>query len=99
MIEEDNQEYDLLLDKYKNFFDQKSTFHNSQLQEKILPYLMELREKKADIVLDLKDAFELVSDVSEGTFDVEDTYSDALQEILHTKMQLLQPGVFDKMKF
>ena len=47
---------------------------------------MELREKKADIVLDLKDAFELVSDVSEGTFDVEDTYSDALQEILHTKM-------------
>ena len=60
---------------------------------------MELREKKADITLDLKDAFELVSDVSEGTFDVEDTYSEALQELLHTKMELLQPGVFDKMKF
>ena len=64
MIEENNQEYDLLLDKYKNFFDQKSTFHSNQLEQQIVPYLMEIREKKTDISVELKDIFELVSDVS-----------------------------------
>jgi len=64
MIEEDSQEFDLLLDKSKNFFEQKYTFHNSQLEQQIVPYLMEAREKKSDIVMELKDVFELVSDVS-----------------------------------
>lgn len=75
MIEENNQEQDLLLDKYKNFFDQKLTFYNNQLEQQIVPYLLEIRDKKTDISLELKDIFELVSDVNDGTFDVEDTYS------------------------
>lgn len=71
LIEEDNQDYDLLLDKFKNFFEQKSAFLNNQLEKQILPKLMEIRERKGDpIVLELKDIFELVCDVSEGTFDV-----------------------------
>lgn len=40
MIEEDNQEYDLLLEKYKNFFEQKLNYHNSQIEEQIVPYLL-----------------------------------------------------------
>jgi hypothetical protein len=71
MIEEDNQDYDLLLDKYKNFFEQKSVFHNSQLEQQIVPKLMETRDKKTNLAVELKEVFELVSDVSEGTFDVE----------------------------
>ena len=31
MIEEDNQEYDLVLAKFKNLFDQKSIYLTSQL--------------------------------------------------------------------
>ena len=40
MIEDNNQEQDLLLDKYKNFFDQKLTFYNNQLEQQIVPYLL-----------------------------------------------------------
>jgi len=54
MIEEDNQEYDLVLDKYKNFFDQKYNYHNSQIEEQIVPYLLEVRNKKANIAVELK---------------------------------------------
>lgn len=44
---------------------------NNQLEKQIIPKLMEIRERKGDpIVLELKDIFELVCDVSEGTFDV-----------------------------
>lgn len=75
MIEEDSTECDLLLDKFKNFFDQKYTYHSNQLEQQIVPKLMEIRDKKTDLAVELKDVFELVSDVSEGTFDVEDTYS------------------------
>jgi hypothetical protein len=32
MIDEDSQELDLVLDKYKNFFDQKYNYHNSQIE-------------------------------------------------------------------
>lgn len=71
LIEEDNQEYDLLLDKYKNFFEQKYTYYTNHLEKQIVPKLMDIRTKTADpLVLELKDIFELVADVSEGTFDV-----------------------------
>jgi len=39
----------------------------------------------------------LVSDVSEGTFDVEETYSEALQTILKTKLEQFHPGLFDNL--
>ena len=57
MIEEDNQEYDLLLDKYKNFFEQKYAYHSNQLEKSILPKLMEIRDKKDQLTVELKDVF------------------------------------------
>jgi hypothetical protein len=98
LIDEDNQEYDLLLDKYKNFFEQKYTFHSNQLEKQILPKLMEIRDKKDPLVVELKDIFELVTDVEDGTFDVEETYSEVLRNVLTSKLEKFQPGVFDGMK-
>ena len=57
-----------------------------------------MRDKKTNLSVELKDVFELVSDVSEGTFDVEQTYGEALQALLEHQMEKFQPGVFDNMK-
>lgn len=57
LIEEDNQDYDLLLDKYKNFFEQKHTFHSNQLDTAILPKLLEIKDKKDPIAAQLPEIF------------------------------------------
>jgi hypothetical protein len=66
MIEEDNQDYDLLLGKFKNFFEQKCVFYNSQLEQQIVPKRMKTREMKTNLAVELKEVFRLLSDVSEG---------------------------------
>ena len=40
LVDSDSQEYDLLLDKYKNFFEHKYNFHTNQLEKQILPKLL-----------------------------------------------------------
>lgn len=106
MVEDENQEFDLLLDKYKNVFEHKYNFYSDQLNNKILPKLIDEYGKKEEaqpIVKDLKDIWELANDVREGTFDVEETYNEALQTLLKTKIDkfhtnLLQSFSVDELK-
>jgi len=41
LIDDDNQEFDLLLDKYKNLFEHKYNFYSDQIKNQILPKLLE----------------------------------------------------------
>ena len=46
----------------------------------------------------MKDLWELVNDVADGAFDVEETYSEGLQTILKTKLEQFNKGLYDSMK-
>ena len=90
-----------MLDKYRNLFDHKYSFYTDQINKRIIPKLLEDFAKKAesqDIVKDLKGVWELASDVSEGTYDVEDTYNDELKNILKNKIENHHKGLLEGFK-
>ena len=65
------------MDKYRNMFDHKYNFYNDQITNQVLPKLQEYakKEESQQVVKDLSDMWELVSDVADGAFDVEETYA------------------------
>lgn len=74
---EESEDCNLLLDKYHNFFENKYNLYSDQLA-KCVATLQELPKKpeSQDIVKEFKNVLELVADVSDGTYDVEETYND-----------------------
>lgn len=56
------------------------------------------KQESQGIVKDLKNVWELVSDVSEGTYDVEETYNEELRNVLKNKIENHHKGLLESLK-
>ena len=65
----------LLVDKYRNSFEAKSTKFTNHLKEKIIPKIVTDGEKEK--MKNIEDAFKMVKEAESGSFDVEDSYEEA----------------------
>ena len=66
------------MDKYRNIIDTTYTFYNDQLKTKIVNKLLADHTKRPEeqaFFSEIKDILELINDVNEGLFDIEETYS------------------------
>lgn len=76
------------MDKYRNIIDTTYTFYNDQLKNKIVNKLLTDHAKRPDeqaFFSEIKDIVELMNDVTEGLFDIEDTYNEKLTNFVASK--------------
>lgn len=98
---EESEDCNLLLDKFRNIFEHKYDQYTDQLNKRIIPKLLEDFAKKNEsqpIMVDLKNVWELVADVNDGTYDVEETYNEELKNILKNKLDTYQKGLLVSLK-
>ena len=87
IIEDETKDYEIILcmDKYRNILDTTYTFYTDQLKTKNLTKILNDHIKRPDeqaFFSSIKDIVELMNDVNEGLFDIEDTYSEKLQSFV-----------------
>jgi len=90
LIEDEKKDYEIILcmDKYRNIIDTTYTFYNDQLKNKIVNKLLTDHSKRPDeqaFFSEIKDIVELMNDVTEGLFDIEDTYNEKLRNFVAGK--------------
>ena len=100
MIEEDDENFDMLLDKFRNLFDHKYNFFNDQIRKNIIPKIIDYygkKEESTQIIKQAQEITELANDVREGTFDVEETYEESLRNLMLKKIEIVHKGLINKL--
>lgn len=88
------------MDKFRNIFETSYTYYSDQLKSKIIENLINkyaTREEEKAYFAEIKETFELVNDVKDGLFDVQDTYSEKLLELVRSKHMFLEEAKLAKM--
>lgn len=73
MIDEDNDDFDMTVDKYRNFYDHKYNFFNDQLKKNIIPKILDdycHRDQSQIILKEVPHIIDMIREVKDGTFDV-----------------------------